>query len=210
MFNQDVEMTHFSAKRNLADEKCLLLSEADAQNQKRDESIPERIIRAVSHCRSAPLASYTTYRDLGTEGMGNYDTNVRDAIARGLMPGPRLIVSTRILASTGGNEVRTENPPAGGHGLGPDVADGVEDVRRAVRRRIAAGADIIKVFVDYRRRIMRSPPAQAHPYWPSVLHPPADPNPNTLLYSQAEIDTVVEEVRIAAVQPLRCALLIFE
>lgn len=172
-------------------------SEADAQKQKRDESIPERIIRAVSHCRTALLAGYTTYRDLGSEGMGDYDANMRDAIARGLMPGPRLFVATRIIASTGGNEVRTENPPVGGQGLGPDVADGPEAIRQAVRRRIAAGADVVKVFVDYRRRIMRSPPAQAHPYRANVLHPSANPNPNTLLFSQAEVDMVVAEARLA-------------
>ena len=109
--------------------------------------------------------------------MQDSDANVRDAIPRGLIPGPRIFVATRVLASTGSFESRTENG-MGGHCLpsGAEAVDGVEDIRRAVRRRIAAGADVIKFFADYRRRIMRSPPAQQHPYIPSVLHLPKEPN----------------------------------
>lgn len=175
-------------------------SEADNQRQKRDESIPERIIRATNHCRAALLAGYTTYRDLGSENMATFDANVRDAIARGLTPGPRLLVATRVLASTGTLALRTENA-ANGHVLpdaaGPDVVDGVLEARKAVRRRIAEGADIIKVFVDYRRRIMRQPPAQAHPYQPSVLHPSKVPNPDVVSFSQDEVDAIVAEARMA-------------
>lgn len=137
-------------------------------------------------------------RDLGSEGMQESDANLRDAIARGLTPGPRLFVATKVLASTGSFECRTENS-AGGHCLpaGADAVDGVEQCRQAVRRRIAAGADIIKFFADYRRRIMRSPPAQQHPYIPSVLHPPADPNPDYMVFSQAEMDVIVSEAALA-------------
>jgi imidazolonepropionase-like amidohydrolase len=146
--------------------------------------MPERIIRAVNHCRTALLAGYTTYRDLGSESMHEADVNVRDAIARGLIPGPRLFVATRVLASTGSFESRTENG-MGGHCLpaGSEAVDGVEEIRKSVRRRIAAGADVIKFFADYRRRIMRSPPAQQHPYITSVLHPPKEPNPDYVVFS---------------------------
>ncbi|PYI08729.1 amidohydrolase [Aspergillus sclerotiicarbonarius CBS 121057] len=139
--------------------------EAGALQQKRDESIGERMVRAVNHCRTALLAGYTTCRDLGSEGMQDFDANIRDAIAWGLTPGPRLFVATKVLASTGSFECRTENS-AGGHCLpsSADAVDGVEACRQAVRRRIAAGADIIKFFADYHRRIMRFPPAQQHPY----------------------------------------------
>lgn len=127
--------------------------------------------------------------DLSSESMGDADANMRDAISRGLIPGPRLFVATKALASTGAYELRTENS-AGGVCLpeGAEAVDGVDDIRRAVRRRIAAGADIIKFFADYRRRIMRFPPAQQHPYKPSVLHPPRDPNPDVLNFSQEELD----------------------
>lgn len=158
----------------------------------------ERILRAVNHCRTALLAGYTTYRDLGSEGMQECDANMRDGIARGLIPGPRLFVATKVLASTGSYEPRTENV-LGGHCLpaGADAADGVEQLRTAVRRRIAAGADIIKFFADYRRRIMRSPPAQQHPYIPSVLHPPAEPNPDYMVFSSDEMAMIVSEAALA-------------
>ena len=130
--------------------------------------------------------------------MKDADANVRDAIARGLIPGPRLFVATQPIASTGAIESRTENS-MGGHCLpsGADAADGVEECRKAVRRRIAAGADVVKFYADYRRRIMRSPPAQAHPYIPSVLHPPKDPNPDIVSFSQEEMNMIVSEARLA-------------
>lgn len=130
--------------------------------------------------------------------MQDFDANVRDAIARGLTPGPRLFVSTRIIASTGSFECRTENS-GGGHYLptSADAADGPIQCTQAVRRRIAAGADIIKVFADYRRRIMRYPPAQQHPYIPSGLYPPQDPNPDYMVFSQEEMRSIVNEAALA-------------
>lgn len=130
--------------------------------------------------------------------MQDADANVRDSIARGLTPGPRLYVATQVLASSGSFELHTENSMGGHHlPVGADAADGVDEIRRAVRRRITAGADIIKFYADYRRRVMRSPPAQPHPYKPSVLHPPQDPNPNIVVFSQEEMDMVVAEAKLA-------------
>lgn len=130
--------------------------------------------------------------------MQECDANLRDSIARGLTPGPRLFVATKVIASTGSFEPRTENS-LGGHCLpaGADAVDGVEACRQAVRRRIAAGADIIKFFADYRRRIMRYPPAQQHPYIPSGLHPPKEPNPDYLVFSQEEMAVIVAEAALA-------------
>ncbi|RFU27364.1 hypothetical protein B7463_g8965, partial [Scytalidium lignicola] len=172
--------------------------EAASVNQKRDESFVERIIRSVNHCRVALLAGYTTYRDLGSESMKEADCNVRDAINRGLIPGPRLFVATRVIASTAAYEPRTENH-IGGTCLpaGCDAADGVDELRKAVRRRIGAGADIIKFYADYRRRIMRFPPAQQHPYIPSVKFPPAAPNPELVVFSDQEMRAIVEEAELA-------------
>ncbi|KAH8691391.1 amidohydrolase [Talaromyces proteolyticus] len=172
--------------------------------QKRDESIVERIIRAVSHCRTALLSGYTTYRDLGSESMQESDAQVRDCINRGLIPGPRLFVATRALASTGSYEPRTENH-ANGVCLprGGEVIDGVDEAQRAVRRRIAAGADIIKFYADYRRRMMRYPPTQQHPYIHSALHPPAEPNPDVLVFAQEEMDMIVKEAKLGQI-PVSC------
>lgn len=130
--------------------------------------------------------------------MKEADANLRDTIARGLTPGPRLFVATKVIASTGSYECRTEN--SGGDHCVPsqaDAVDGVEQCRQAVRRRVAAGADVIKFFADYRRRIMRSPPAQQHPYIPSVLHPPKEPNPDYMVFSQEEMNMIVREAALA-------------
>ena len=191
--------------------------------QKRDESVVERIVRATHHCRTALLSGYTTYRyaylftfelreitrltfssDLSSESMQESDAQIRDCINRGLIPGPRLFVATRALASTGSYEMRTENH-ANGVCLprGGEAVDGVDEMRTAVRRRIAAGADIIKFFADYRRRIMRYPPAQQHPYINSAKHPPENPNPDYLVFAQEEIDMLVKEAKLAKA-PVAC------
>ncbi|WWC69637.1 uncharacterized protein I206_103580 [Kwoniella pini CBS 10737] len=173
-------------------------SENPSVNQKRDESFVERIIRATNHCRIALLAGYTTYRDLGSESMQEADANVRDAINRGLMPGPRLFVATRVIASTLAYEPRTENH-IGGTCLpaGCDAADGVDELRKAVRRRIGHGADIIKVYADYRRRIMRFPPKQQHPYKSEIKILPDDPNPDHNVFSDEELKAIVDEAKMA-------------
>ncbi|KAL4809420.1 hypothetical protein BDV18DRAFT_157175 [Aspergillus unguis] len=179
-------------------------SERPSLQQKRDESIVERIVRATNHCRAALLAGYTTYRDLGSESLGSMDANMRDAISRGLIPGPRLFVATKVLASTGSYEPRTENC-ANGVCLprGGEAVDGPEEARKAVRRRIAEGADVIKFFADYRRRTMRWPPAQQHPYVAGVLHPPEEPNPDVCVFDQAEMDMIVREAKLAKC-PVAC------
>ncbi|MCJ1479034.1 hypothetical protein MMC13_007718 [Lambiella insularis] len=174
-------------------------AEASATVQMRDESAVERTIRAVTHVRKALLAGYTTYRDLGTEAMGDADVGVRDAINRGLIPGPRIYAATQAIASTGGYELHGENSQTTLPEMS-EAADGVDGVRRAVRRRVGKGADVIKVYTDYRRRGMRFPqPLCAG--CPDVQFPPSDPgaafdesrNPNYLLWTQEEMDALVEE-----------------
>ena len=179
-------------------------SQTPALSQIRDESAPERIVRSIRHLRSALLAGYTTYRDLGTEGLGDADVGVRDAVNRGLTPGPRLFVATEALASSGGYEARIENRLGGDLGTGvsvpriADVCDGAEGVRAAVRRRLGAGADVIKVYADYRRRALRWP-ASSWPGCAEICFPPTggflggDRNPNLSMWCQEEMDEIVRE-----------------
>ncbi|KAK7720914.1 hypothetical protein SLS64_001207 [Diaporthe eres] len=179
-------------------------SERSSAQQMRDESIVERTVRATNHVREALLSGYTTYRDLGTEAMENFDANLRDCINRGLIPGPRLFVATHALASTSSYEIRSENRQ---NGLEPprssDAADGPWEVRRAVRRRIGDGADIIKFYADYKRKVMRFPPLQdaATGGGPGagIRFPPthAELNPAVPLFSQEEMTAIVEEARLA-------------
>ncbi|KAI1449674.1 amidohydrolase [Annulohypoxylon stygium] len=178
-------------------------SEVSAINQMRDESFVERIVRATNHAKSALMAGYTTYRDLGTEGLRDADVSFRDTVNRGIIPGPRLLVATECIASSGGYEIRQEN---GLPGVGTSVprisdpADGVEGVRAAVRRRIGAGADIIKFYADYRKRALRFP----QPAWPGAKQiccaPSADwmhgqRNPNITLFTQEEMNEIVAEAK---------------
>ncbi|KAK8064655.1 hypothetical protein PG994_007293 [Apiospora phragmitis] len=179
-------------------------------HQMRDESAVERIVRATNHARAALDAGYTTYRDLGTEGLGDADAGFRDTINRGLTPGPRMFVATECIASSGGYEIRQESRGGalgccGGGTAVPrisDPADGVDGVRAAVRRRLGAGADIVKFYADYRKRALRFP-APSWPGAPEIRFPPsAHPlygarNPNTLLFNQAEMDAMVAEARLA-------------
>ena len=190
----------------------MVYRETPAINQMRDESTIERTIRAVNHCPAALLSGYTTYRDLGTEGLADHDARMRDAINRGLTPGPRLFVATEALASSSSYAVRVENL---GGGLSvprtSDVCDGVDGTRAAVRRRIGAGADVIKFYagnitfativtelisLDYRRRTMRYPPP-LYPSAPTILHPPDDSNPVVVLFAQDEMDSILKEARRA-------------
>ncbi|KAG7929262.1 hypothetical protein KL925_000004 [Ogataea polymorpha] len=172
--------------------------EADNAKQKRDESFVERVIRATNHCRTALMAGYTTYRDLGSEGMQEADANFRDAINRGIAVGPRLFVATKVLASVAGIKTHTENTIGGTRmPVTSEECDGEDEIRKAVRRRIGLGCDVVKFFADYRKRIMRYPPAIPHPYVSSVMFPPENPNPDVVLYTQKEMNVICEEARNA-------------
>ncbi len=113
------------------------------------ESEAERVARAVNHVRDSLLAGFTTMRDLGSEGAGYADVGVRDAIEKGIIPGPRLLVAGRALVATGsygpkGFHERVDIP------LGAEVADGYDDIIRVVRSQIGRNIDFVKVYADYR------------------------------------------------------------
>ena len=65
------------------------------------ESLAERTARGVVHAEWSLMAGITTLRDLGTEGAGYADAGLKDAIEKGVIPGPRLIVTTRAIVATG-------------------------------------------------------------------------------------------------------------
>ena len=178
-------------------------SETSSLYQMRDESLVERVIRATNHCRAALLAGYTTYRDLGTESAQDADAHIRNAINRGIIPGPRIYCATECLASSGGYEIRHENK-IGGVEVPRicDPCDGVTGCRAGVRRRLGAGADVIKFYADYRKRALRFPES-AWPGCPGIMFPPGgnvlkgDRNPNILLFNQDEMDAMVSEAKTA-------------
>ena len=123
------------------------ITAADYDEQLLKESIPYRAIRATVAARTALLNGFTALRDLETEGAMYADVDVKTAINRGIIPGPRMFVATRALAPTGtypllGYSWELRMPE------GVQIADGADGLRRAVREQVKYGADWIKYYSD--------------------------------------------------------------
>jgi imidazolonepropionase-like amidohydrolase len=114
-----------------------------------NESRAERTARAVVHANKTLLAGFTTVRDLGTEGSDYDDVGLKTAIEKGIIPGPRMIVATRAIVATGSYGPKTKNTD---NELikGAAEADGVEALIKETRTQIGRGADLVKVYADYR------------------------------------------------------------
>jgi len=113
------------------------------------ESRAERIARAVVHARATLMAGFTTTRDLGTEGSMYDDIGLKQAIEKGVIPGPHILAATRAIVATGSYgpkelSIDYESP----HGAAE--ADGIEGLTKEIRTQIGKGADLIKIYVDYR------------------------------------------------------------
>jgi imidazolonepropionase-like amidohydrolase len=113
------------------------------------EALSLRIARATNHLRNELLAGFTTLRDLGTEGAGYADVGLKQAVAQGIIPGPRLLVATRAIVATGSYAPKGY-APEWNVPQGAEEADGVDSLTRVVRDQIGKGADWIKVYADYR------------------------------------------------------------
>lgn len=112
------------------------------------QSTPYRAIEASANARAALLYGFTAIRDLETEGAMYADVDVKTAIARGVVPGPRMWVVTRALAPTGMYPLLGYNweiPVP----TGVQTIDGAEEARKAVREQIKYGADWIKIYADH-------------------------------------------------------------
>ncbi len=125
------------------------VTEADYDEQLLRESIPYRTIRATVAVRIALMNGFTALRDLETEGAMYADVDVKTAINRGVIPGPRLFVSTRAFAPTGmyplqGYSWELRMPE------GVQIIDGADSIRKAVREQVKYGADWIKYYSDRR------------------------------------------------------------
>ena len=112
------------------------------------EPLALRTARAVVQAERTLEAGFTTERDLGTEGAGFADVGLKQAIDQGIVPGPRLLVSTKAIVARGaygpkGFEPGVPIPQGAQEVAGPD------EIVRAVRDQIAGGADIMKFYADY-------------------------------------------------------------
>lgn len=124
-------------------------NEVSWENQVLRESLGERVARATVHLSRTLAAGFTTVRDLGTEGAGYADVGLKHAIEKGVIPGPRLITTTRAIVMKGsyapkGFATEWAMPQ------GAEEASGPEDLARVVRDQISHGADWIKIYADYR------------------------------------------------------------
>ncbi|TAH09549.1 MAG: amidohydrolase family protein [Sphingobacteriia bacterium] len=107
-----------------------------------------RTIRATIHAKNTLLAGFTTARDLGSEGAGYADVALKKSIEDNIIIGPRLLVAGRAIVATGSYGPKgydLDNQIM----LGAEAADGM-DLPRVVRDQIGKGADLIKVYADYR------------------------------------------------------------
>jgi imidazolonepropionase-like amidohydrolase len=148
-------------------------NEAQWNDQVLKEPLALRTARATVSLRNTLMAGFTTIRDLGTEGAGDADVGLKQAVNQGIIPGPRMYVVTRAIVATGSYAPkRTDfsfDPPQGAQ-----EANGPEDVIRVTREQIARGADWVKVYADYR--------------W--------GPNGETMpTFSEAELRAMVETAR---------------
>jgi imidazolonepropionase-like amidohydrolase len=112
------------------------------------EGLALRAARATNHLRATLMAGFTLIRDLGTEGAAYADVELKQAVEQGIIPGPRMLVSTRAIVATGSY---------GPKGFAPEwrVPQGAEEtdgdnVIHTVRDQIGHGADWIKIYADYR------------------------------------------------------------
>src|SRR5258708_11719008 len=112
------------------------------------ESLGVRVARATNHLRATMMVGFTAIRDLGTEGAGYADVELKQAVDQGIIPGPRMIVTTRAIVATGSYGPK-------GFALEWRVPQGAEEADadslvRVVRDQIGHGADWIKIYADYR------------------------------------------------------------
>ncbi len=123
-------------------------NETSWNDQVEHEGLALRVARAVNHLRDELMAGFTTIRDLGTEGAGYADVELKQAVNQGIVPGPRVLASTRAIVATGaygpkGFALEWRVPQGAEEASGPEII-------RVVRDQIAHGADWVKLYADYR------------------------------------------------------------
>jgi hypothetical protein len=109
--------------------------EASWDDQVLREPLALRVARATNHARATLMAGFTTVRDLGAEGAGYADVGLKQAIDQGIIPGPRVLATTKAIVATGSYGPKGFDPdfrvPQGA-----EEADGIDGLTRVVRDQI--------------------------------------------------------------------------
>ena len=124
-------------------------NETSWDDQVLKESRAERTARATNHAKATLMAGFTTVRDLGTEGAMYDDVGLKTAIEKGVVPGPRMIVSTRAIVVKGTYGPKSPSPDVVLPQGAAEVSN-IDELENEVRTQISKGADFIKMYADYR------------------------------------------------------------
>src|ERR1041385_9147851 len=123
--------------------------------QELDLNASEQAIKATAHARATIEAGFTTVRDLGSRVVGSrefIDVALRNSINKGVVVGPRMLVATKGIGATGGHFDPTSGFRDFLFGREPDYTDGIangpDEIRKAVRFEVKNGADVIKAAVS--------------------------------------------------------------
>jgi len=109
-----------------------------------------RALEGAANARATLEAGFTSVRDVENEGSDYADVALRDAIREGFIEGPRMQVATRGIAAVGKYFPFGVSPDLASFPTGAQMVSGVEEARRAVREQLGRGADLIKIYADWR------------------------------------------------------------
>jgi imidazolonepropionase-like amidohydrolase len=144
-----IDLSHATVLPGLIDAHTHIFLTGESHGRYEEQLLMEswqyRTIEAVINARLDLMAGFTAMRDCETEGAMYSDVDVKRAINRGLIPGPRLEVATRAISTTGGYPLEGYSPEITVP-QGAQIVDGVDQARKAVREQIKYGADFIKVY----------------------------------------------------------------
>jgi imidazolonepropionase-like amidohydrolase len=161
----------------------IVLHPGDYDQEALRETPEFRAIFATTTARITLQAGITTIRDVGSEGSGLVDIALRDAIAQGLVPGPRILASIRPIVPTGSYQLVGYSPYATLPSLSEE-ADGTAEIRKQVRHLTKLGADLIKVYIEAAEKKQTS----------------NDSLTGALTYSSEELNVLVEEAHRAGLK----------
>jgi imidazolonepropionase-like amidohydrolase len=111
-----------------------------------EESVPWRTILAEQAAKADLMAGYTAERDMGTEGAGSADSAIRDAIDKGLIPGPRLRISGNAVDILGGHEDANNFNPAQHVLSNADYANSTDQLVEVIREQHKQGSSFVKIY----------------------------------------------------------------